>query len=225
MNNMRRLTVLKNVFTAGLLAALVISAAPAAAQTSAADTGWLISAEGGVEAVQNVGGLGGVQVGRRLSSRLDVFGEAVYLQDVVTRRRNESADTLAAFLTQAQGKTADANVTIPAWSFVGGARFFLTGPRSVRPYIEGSAGASHVTLQPAFTLAGADVTTTLGQYGVTLGSDLTGTATKPTFAGGFGVSTMLGKFSLDTSVRVFSIQLDGQAANAIALAVGIGRKF
>jgi len=213
------------VCTAATMAAIVMTAASAAAQAPAAGQKWFISAEAGVEAVQNVGGLGGVQLGRRLSSRLDVFGEAVYLQDIVTRRRNESANSVASYLAQTQGKPASGSLTVPTWTFQGGIRYFLTGPRGIRPFVVASAGGARATMQPKFTLAGADVTTTMPQYGVTLGSDLTGTTTKAVYGGGFGITTNVGAWALDAGVRIFSVQLDGQAANATSLIVGFGRKF
>lgn len=209
-----------------LAATVTLTTVPASAQTPAPAPGRLsIGIEGGAEAVEHVGGAGGVRLGLALSSRVEVFGEALYLQDVVTRRRVESAKDVAGYLAQSQGQTASATLTAPAWTFGAGVRLFLTGPHGLRPYVVGQAGVARVTLQPAFTLAGADVTSNLGQYGVTLGSDLTGSISKPTYGGGFGVVAGRGAWTLDLALRVLSIQFDGQPANASTFVVGIGRKF
>ena len=215
----------KTGFVASLLAATLISAAPASAQGTSQETGTLILVEAGAQAVQNVGGMGGVQIGRRLSPKLDVFVEGVYLQDVVTRRRADSATTLAAYLAVTQGKAASGAVQIPAGTFVGGVRYFVADTHGVHVYVSGFAGMTRATLKPTFMLGGVDVTTTLPQYGVTLGSDMTGTTTKATLGGGVGAQRPLGAWYLDAGIRVYSIQFEGQAANTINVAVGIGRKF
>jgi hypothetical protein len=69
------------------------------------------------------------------------------------------------------------------------------------------------------------VTTNLGQYGVTLGSDLTGSSTRPVVGGGIGITTGEGAWYFDAALRVLSIQFKDQAANATTLAFGIGRRF
>ncbi len=215
---------MQNTLVVAAAFAALLSSTPAFAQAGA-ETGWYGGMEGGIQSVQNVAGLAGIQVGRHLSSRADVFGEAVFLQDTITRRRSESANSVAAYLTQSQGRSASASIDSPSVAFSAGVRYYLTGVRNLRPYVTGSAGAARVTLRPVFLLAGADVTTLLGQYGVTLGSDLTGTTTQPAFGGGVGVVAGRGPWYLDAGLRLTSIRLTGQPANVLGLAIGIGRTF
>ena len=102
---------------------------------------------------------------------------------------------------------------------------FLGGPRAFRPYVLAEAGVARVVLQPAFTLAGADVTTSLPQYGVSLGADLTGSVTKPAFTAGIGFVKATGAWQLDAGVRVTTIQTEGQSTNVLRALVGISRRF
>jgi hypothetical protein len=203
---------------------LTLSPSPAFAQTSA--PGWSLGIEGGGQVVENVGGLGGTRLGRRVSSRLDLFGEALFLQDIVTRRRLGSARDVAGFLERSQGHPASASLDLPTWSATAGLQLFLTGPHAVRPYLVGQAGAAYVTLRPAFHLETSNVTTILDNYGVTLGSDLTGTRTVPIFGGGLGL--LVGSdegWYLDLGFRLISVRMDDEPANVGTLTVGLGRRF
>lgn len=215
----------KTLFAACAIAAAVGLARPAGAQTPGADAKWYGSVEAGASAVQNVGGLGGAQIGRHLSSRADVFAEALYLQDVATRRRAEAVSAVAGYLALSRGRAASATIDIPTWFAGGGIRYFLGSGASIRPYVIGQAGVARVALRPAFSLGGADVTSSLEQYGVTLGSDLTGTATRPAFGGGLGVVVGTGAWYLDAGLRVISVQFESQAANSKGVTIGIGRRF
>jgi hypothetical protein len=190
-----------------------------------ADTKYFIGGVGGLQAVQSAGGLAGGLVGLHLSPRADVFGEAIYLQDVATRRRVELASNVAGYLTQTQGKTATGTVSIPALMISGGVRYFLSSSPNVRPYVIAQAGLARTALRPNFVLSGADVTTSLGQYGVTLGADLSGTGVKPAFGAGIGFMMGKGVWYIDPAVRVLSVEFSGQRAAVVTAAVGIGRRF
>ena len=215
---------LKTFATTALLAAALSVPQLASAQTSA-ETKWSLGLEGGAQAVENVGGLGGAQLALHITPRLAIVGEAVYLQDVVTRRRIESASNIATYLSQTQGRTASSSLDVPAWAVTAGVRLTLKTSGGIRPYVIAQGGIARVTLRPAFSLAGADVTTTLSQYGVVLGSDLTGSSAKPVFGGGIGITAGQGPWFFDAAVRILSIQLDGQTANTSTIAFGIGRRF
>jgi hypothetical protein len=207
-------------------AALALAGArSASAQSIGSDRKWFLEGQGGGAAVEHAGGLGGGILGRQISSRLDIFAEVVYLQDVVTRRQVESADRVAAYLAQAQGHPASVSFDSPA-TFAGlGLRIFLRGPSGFRPYLVGQVGAAHVALRPAFSLAGADVTAAIDQYGVTLGSDLTGSSNAASAGGGIGVIAGGGAWYLDVAVRVIGLQRSGQTPHAACLSVAVGRRF
>jgi hypothetical protein len=208
---------------------LLVSAPPsAAAQTPAANLpAWRVGVSGGLAAAQHVGALGGVEIARPLSSRLDVIGEGIWVQDTVTRRREETARTVAVFLAQSRSQPAVFTLKAPAGFIGGGARFLLVSPDSrVRPYVVGTAGIARVTLQPSVLVGGSDVTSHLGDYHVTLGSDLAGTSSSPAFGGGIGAAFGGAQWTLDVSLRVTSIKSKDDRANTVKrLAVGISRGF
>jgi hypothetical protein len=214
------LTLLAATFAHAATAQTLSSRMPATAETK-----YFIGGEGGAQAVNSAGGLVGGLVGLHLSPRTDLFGEAIYLQDVATRRRVELASNVAGYLTQTQGKAATGTVSIPAMVISGGVRHFLSSSPNVRPYVIAQAGLSRTALRPSFVLGGADVTTSLGQYGITLGADLAGTAVKPAFGAGVGFMVAKGVWYIDPSVRLLSVEFSGQRAAVVTAAVGIGRRF
>jgi opacity protein-like surface antigen len=223
------------------LAGGLLGAAPAAAQTPAASaaaarrpatatsavTGarLFIGGIAGGGSVENVGGLLGGELGVRLSNLLDLVGEGLWMEDVVTRRRLGIANTVGAALQTSQGKTATATVTAPASYGGAGVRLMLTTSGDLRPYAVFGVGAAHVALKPVFTLNGSDITSTLPQYGVTLGSDLTGEVTKPAFTGGAGVQYAQPRWYAHGGVRVISIRTPDQATNVLTASVSVGVRF
>lgn len=208
-----------------MLCAAALLATPALAQTTSDAGKVYLGGLVGVQSVQNVGALAGLELGYHVSDRLDVGGEFTWLQDTVTRRRIDTAKTIAAFLQQSQGSVATSELDAPAVFGGGGIRWFATGERSLRPYVIAEIGVARVTSRPTFTLNGNDVTTLLPQYGITLGSDLTGSTSKPAFTGGFGVRTSRGVWRINADLRVTSIRTDGQASNVLRVNLGVGRYF
>jgi hypothetical protein len=160
----------------------------------------------------------------RVADRVDVIGEAGWVKDAATRRRIEAATAVASYLQTTQGKPAVGTIEAPAFYGGGGIRVMLaSGP--VRPYVIGTGGVARLVLKPTFTLSAVDVTPNLAQYGVTLGNDLTGEVTKPAFGGGVGVLADRGRWYVDASFRVLSIQTEGQATNVLRAGGGIGFTF
>lgn len=200
-------------------------AAPVSAQTASTGKQIYAGVLVGVQSVQNVGGLVGLELGYPVSNRLDIRGEFTWLQNTVTRRRLGSAESVAAFLQQSQGAAATAALDAPAVLGGGSIRWFVTEARAVRPYLTAGAGVARVTFRPTFTLNGGDVTTLLDQYGVTLGSDLTGSTAKPAITAGVGVAADRGAWRVGVDLRVTSIRTVGQATNVLRLNAGIGRDF
>jgi len=210
----------------------VLSAASAAAQgvpagASAPIGGQKVSigAIGGAAAVQEVGALAGGELAFRLSNRLSGMGEGLWLQNVVTRRRLDLAASVASAMQTAQGKAASGSVEAPAFYAGGGVRFDITTHGTWRPFITFTAGIARITLQPSFTLGGADVTKNISTYGVTLGEDLTGESTEPAFSSSFGVRMLHGRWYVDGTFGVISIQTPDQATNVLRASAGFGYRF
>ncbi len=144
----------------------------------------------GTEAVQKSGGVVGAEAGARVWRNLDVFLEGGSFGDVVPQRQLDVATPLTAYLQQTQGKTAASTVKMPAVYGGVGARWVFENVNIagwVKPYVQFSVGAARVKREPTFTLAGSDVTSSLSQYGVKLGADMTATERRGAVTGGFGV--------------------------------------
>jgi hypothetical protein len=201
-------------------------AQPPMSSNTAADSRLFLRGIGGAGAVQKAGGLAGGEINYRLTERLAVVGEGVWMQDLVSRRRLDTAARIATFLQTTQGAGATGTVTAPGFYGGGGVRFMLLTKGKYRPYVTFTGGMARIALQPSFQLSGGDITANLPLYGVTLGTDLTGEVTKPAFAGTFGVRIPWGTTRfIDGEVGVINIMTSGQAIHAKRLSAGIGLKF
>ena len=230
-----RIQRLRTIGMAAVLAGVVLFPSPAAAQTGAGSmkpaappsgtTGTYLGGITGITAVQNVGGQFGGELGHQISDRLSLFGEAVWMQDVVTRRRLDAAADVASFVQTTQGATTTGSVVAPSFYGGGGARVMLVTSGSIRPYLSGGAGVAHVVLKPEFTISGSDVSSDMAKYGVTLGNDLTGEMTKPAFRFGAGVLVPQGRWYISGEFGVTSIQTPDQTTNVIRVGVGVGVRF
>ncbi len=58
----------------------------------------------------------------------------------------------------------------------------------IQPYVMAGGGIAKVSQNATFTVGGTDVTGNLSQYNIVLGSDLSGSFTKPMFVLGGGVA-------------------------------------
>jgi hypothetical protein len=211
---------------AGVVAALLVAASPAAAQTVArTNDRMFIGATGGASAVQNVGGVFGGEFGYRVSPRLDIVAEGLGFTDITTRRRIEAAETIAAVIQASQGAPATGTLKSPTFLAVGGVRIAVYSSGGVRVYLEGTGGLARVTTNPTFTLAGADITKQLLQFGVALGTDLTGTTSHGAFGGAFGVDVKQGKWYFGGHFGVTNVQTPSQASKVLQAAATIGRWF
>jgi hypothetical protein len=211
------------------LAALVAglaSAVPVAAQTvPASESQWFLGGTGGASAVQNVGGAFGGEIGARVVGRLDLFGEFLAETDVATRRRIGTAMDVAAVLQASQGVAATGTVKAPTSLFMGGLRYVFHQSGDLRLFVQGAGGVARVTFQPTFTLAGADITSQLTQFGVTLGADLAGTTTKAAFGGGVGLELRRGAWYIGGQIGLVSIRTPLQPSNVIQATATLGRWF
>jgi hypothetical protein len=229
---------MRRLVLAPIAALLVMVCLPAAARAQAAQAsmpppmpstgmGFSIGVFGGGAAVQKVGGLFGGEVNFAASDTVEIFGEGAWMQDVITRRRLDHVGAITSYLQTSQGKTATGTLTAPAGYAGGGARIMLVqGPPSrIKPYVAISVGVAHVAITPAFTLGGVDITTSLSQYGVQLGSDLTGEETVAAFGGGAGVRTVRGKIYIDGGFRILSIRAADQPITVSRIAATVGYRF
>jgi hypothetical protein len=228
---------MKYWFRAALVSALALvpmsaaaqTAAPAQAKTSTPSMNlWYVGANTGIAVVEHVGGVFGAEAGARVWKNLDLVGELTWMQDVVTRRTLDNASKVANYLQTTQGKPASSDVEVPAFYLGAGARwvFEQTSLGGFKPYLIATLGGTHTDIKSTFTLGGTDVTNSLPQYGVTLGSDLAGTSNNFTISSGVGVvRAFSGSWYADAGVRLVSIGTQDQWTNVTRLVVGGGYKF
>ena len=230
-----RIQRMRKIGMAAVMAGIVLCPLAAAAQTGAGSmkpaapptsaSGMYIGGVTGITAVQNVGAQLGGEFGYQMSDRLSFFGEGVWMQDVVTRRRLDLAASVATYVQTTQGASATGAVVAPSFYAGGGARVMLATSGLIRPFVSGGAGIAHVVLKPDFTVSGSDVSSNMAQYGVTLGSDLTGEMTKPAFQFGAGILVPQGRWYISGEFGVTSIQTPDQTTNVLRVGVGIGTRF
>jgi len=215
-------------------------AAPGWAQTAAPPSGsatspstagpivnlWYIGGATGVGVVDSASAEGNVEVGMRIWKNLDVLLEGGYAGNLATRRETDHAGTLAAILQASQGVAVSSSVRVPSSYAVFGARWVFESTSRYRPYVLLSVGGASVNLRPKFVLNGADVTGSLSTFGITLGSDLTGSYRPSAVGGGVGLLMPLGpKWYFDGSIRLLSINTAVQRTNLSRLSFGMGRRF
>ncbi len=229
---------MKQWLPAALVSALTLVPMSAAAQTPAPSQAqqastpsmnlWYVGANTGITVVEHVGGVFGAEAGARVWKNLDIVAELAWMQNVVTRHTLDSATTVANYLQTTQGQTATSDVEVPAFYVGAGARwvFEKTEFGGFKPYVIVTLGSTHTNIKSTFTLGGTDVTNSLPQYGVTLGSDLAGTSNNFTVSPGVGVVRALNSsWYTDIGVRLVSIGTQSQQTNVTRLVLGGGYKF
>ena len=215
------------VCAAAAIMVLVFCGAASAQSASTADTdrGYveavLQSAFGNVTS-QSYGAEGGVTI----RPNLQVFFEGGMVRNVATDEIGAAAQTIAGFLSQSQSSVGF-SVRQPVAFFAGGVKLLIPTSSSLRPYVLAGGGIANVKQDVTFTIAGSDVTTVLPtQYGVTLGSDLSGSFTKPMIEAGAGVMwPAWQRLVIDVQFRYGRIFAEDAGINVSRAGVGLGVRF
>ena len=206
-------------------------APPSGSATSPSTAGpivnlWYVGGATGVGVVDSASAEGNIEAGMRVWKNLDVFIEGGYAGNLATRRELDHAGTIAAILQASQGTAASSSVRVPSSYATIGARWVFESTSRYRPYVLLSVGGASVNLKPKFVLNGADVTGSLNSFGITLGSDLTGSYRPSAIGGGVGMLMPLGpRWYFDGSIRILSINTVDQRTNVSRLSFGVGRRF
>jgi len=205
---------------------LVLSASQALAQSApAAPTTWVAAVDVGAASVERVGAAAGARLERPTGGRLSLFVRTTWMADTVSRRRLAMASSLAAFTSSARGVSMTADVTAPAWYAGAGAAWRLRQGAGWYPTVFAEGGVARVTFKPGFSVSGSDVTGNLAGYGITLGSDLSGSSTKAAFGGGIGVVIPKGRWQIESQARFLQIQTPAESSRVATLTAGIGYRF
>jgi opacity protein-like surface antigen len=161
-------------------------------------------------------------LGLTLRPDLQVFVEGGRFNDIATANMAPAAALIARYLTDTQPGAVAFSVKEPAAFAVVGARYlpqFSLG--NAQPYVTGGVGFARVQEKVTFSIAGTDVTGSLAQYGVALGTDLAGTYTDGLVTVGFGaVWPVWQRLALDFQYRYGRIFAQGQWINTNRAGVG-----
>jgi opacity protein-like surface antigen len=167
----------------------------------------------------------GAEGGVNLSPNVQVFGEFMRVNDTTTSTLTSSAQVIANALAQTQPNVGY-HAEQPATFGAGGVRFLFATNSSLEPYVLVGAGVAKVSKNVSYTINGTDVTSTLGQYGVVLGTDLSGSETKAMLdLGGGVVWPVWQKLMIDFQYRYGRVFLSDEGLNINRAGVGVGIRF
>jgi opacity protein-like surface antigen len=201
-----------------------VALAGAAQAQSLVDTkgyaeGFAQSAFGNVTS-QSYGG----EVGVALTSVIQVYGEFAYVKDTAPSSLAANAQQIVNYLAQTETNVGY-HAEQPATMGGGGLRFRFGGTVKAEPYLLIGLGVAKVEKKVSFTINGTDVTSNLPQYGVVLGTDLSGTETKAMLSLGGGVAwAVWGNLLVDFQYRYGRVFTD-EGLNINRAGVGIGVRF
>jgi len=167
----------------------------------------------------------GVEGGFSIASRLQIFGEVAHANDTATASLATSAQVIAGALSQTQSNVGY-NAEQPTTFGLGGIRFLFPASAKIEPYVRVGAGVASVQKNVTYTVNGTDVTGNLPQYGIVLGTDLSGTETKMMLDFGGGVSwAVWQKLVVDLQYRYGHVFTDDEGINISRAGIGIGVRF
>jgi opacity protein-like surface antigen len=211
-----------------LTAAAMMLGGVAQAQTAAAaqaDT-WYVQAVGdaafGNANSQSYGG----EVGFTVMPRVQVFVEGGRTNNVAGTTIGAAAQLIVLGLAQTQGN-ASVSVKQPVTFGTAGVRYLIpVNGTQLQPYVMGGIGVARVKDDVRFTVNGTDVTATLQQFGVTLGTDLSGNFTNAMLTLGGGVAVPVWeRVVLDLHYRYGRIFASDQGINVNRAGIGLGFRF
>jgi opacity protein-like surface antigen len=168
----------------------------------------------------------GVELGATLRPDLQVFGEFGQIRDVADTTFTHGASSIASGLALVQPAAVGFSAKRPVLFGAGGVKYRPWSTPKVQPYVLGGFGLARVENDVTFTLGGAEAgDTALAPY-VTLGSDLSGTSTKPMLTLGAGVAVPIWQtLVLDFQYRFGRIFTEEQGITTNRAGVGFGVRF
>ena len=204
--------------------ALAMLAVGSAASAQSADKGY---AEGFIQsAFGNVTSQAyGGEAGFTVRPNLQVFVEAGAVRDVATASIGTAAQQIAGFLSQTQPNVGF-QVKQPVAFGVGGVKLTFPTTGKLKPYVLAGGGVANVKQDVTFSINGSDVTGSLATYGVQLGSDLSGSFTKPMFTAGVGAMwPAWQRLVIDVQYRYGRIFAEDEGINVSRAGIGLGFRF
>jgi opacity protein-like surface antigen len=210
-----------------LLGSLTLTSVASAQSAGTADKGYI---EGVAQsAISNVTSQSfGVEGGFTVMAHVQIYAEVGQVSNVATADISNAAQQIAGVISQTQSNVGY-NVKQPVTFFVAGGKFLVPMDGKLQPYVMGGFGVAKVKQDVTFSVNGADITNSLSQpqYGsVQLGSDLSGSFTKPMLSLGGGVMWPAWKqLVVDIQYRYGRVFAPDSGININRFGVGIGIRF
>ena len=136
------------------------------------------------------------------------------------------AQQIAEALTQVQSGAVAYSAKQPITFGSAGIRYLFSAAPQIHPYLMAGFGLARVKHDVTFSIAGSDVTSSLGTFGAVLGSDLSGSQTKPMIVLGGGVQWDAWRMLVvDLQYRYGRISTEGEATNVNRAGIGVGVRF
>ena len=167
----------------------------------------------------------GVEGGTRLTPTIGIFAEAGKVVDAAPASLGQSAQLIAGHLSATEANV-EYTVADPVLFFDAGIRYTIHTSGKLAPYALAGVGLGQVKPDVEFTIGGTNVNSSLAQYGVALGSDLSGSTTKIMIAVGAGVRYPLGDLLyLDAEFRYNRVFISGGDIPFGRAGLGFGVRF
>jgi opacity protein-like surface antigen len=166
------------------------------------------------------------EVGFTVMPNVQVFVEGGRINNVAGTTIGANARLIVDALAQTQSGVG-VSVKEPVTFGAAGVRYLVpvTGTR-LQPYVMGGAGIAKVRQDVKFTVGGTDVTARLPQFGVQLGTDLSGNLTRALLTLGGGVAVPVWeRVVLDLHYRYGRIFAPDEGINVSRAGIGIGVRF
>jgi hypothetical protein len=220
---------MKQLWWSVLSVGVISAAAPVAAQAQGtADPSvyvWNVSVNTGVAVAEKVTGVLGVDVNRRLWRSLDVVFEGEWAGNAANGHQRSGVGDLAGYLTATEGQAATGSVDVPLLYAGGGVRWVFGQVARVRPYGVFTAGVAHTSPNATFTLGGTDITGSIGDYGIALGKDLSGSSNHGAVGFGVGALAGSGQWYMDVGLRLLNFGSETGRVNLGQFVIGGGYRF
>ena len=168
----------------------------------------------------------GAEMGVSVAERVEILVEGGRMRDVAAPEIGAAAQKIGDFLSRTQGGAVSYHVKQPVTFGAAGVKFLIPVKSKLQPYVMAGGGIAKVKQDVTFAVGGTDVTDNMAQYGVVLGTDLSGDFTKAmaTFGGGI-VWPMWQRLVVDFQYRYGRIFAEDQGINVNRAGVGVGVRF
>jgi opacity protein-like surface antigen len=167
----------------------------------------------------------GAEFGANWRPNIDVFVEIGHVRDASTTALSSGALEIAGALTSLQPAAVSYTEKQPVTFGGAGLRYRIQTEGRVHPYVLGGGGVARVNNNVNFQLGGVDAGSSLSQY-VSLGSDLSGSMTKPMLTLGAGVVVPVhGNIVVDLQYRFGRIFAGDSSIDMNRVGLGLGLRF